>query len=65
MLYSDISITKFPSSVRRLLVSFVRKVNANRSTDNFKQAIEKFYKTLEENEVDSEMIYQIEQELGF
>ncbi len=65
MLYSDSNITKFPSSVRRMIASFVKSVNADRSSDNFEQAIERFYKTLEENGVESEVIHQIEQELGF
>jgi hypothetical protein len=48
-----------------MVASFIKSVNADRSSDNFEQAIERFYKTLEENKVDSEIIYQIEQELGF
>lgn len=65
MLYSDVKLTKFPGSIRRMIASFVKSVNANRSSDNFEQAIENFYKTLEENKVDPEIIYQIERELGF
>ncbi len=48
-----------------MIMSFVKSVNADRSSDNFEQAIENFYKTLEENGVKSEIIHQIEQELGF
>lgn len=65
MLYSDVKLTKFPSIIRKMIMSFVKNVNADRSPDNFEQAIENFYKTLEENGVESEIIYQIEQELGF
>jgi hypothetical protein len=65
MLYSNIELTKFPGSIKRMITSFVKSVNADRSSDNFEQAIERFYKTLEENKVDSEIIYQIERELGF
>lgn len=65
MLYSDVKLTKFPSSIRRKVASFVKNVNADRSPDNFEQAIENFYKTLEENGVESSIIFEIEQELGF
>ncbi len=65
MLYLNVKLTKFPSKIRRMVASFIKSVNADRSSDNFEQAIERFYKTLEENKVDSEIIYQIEQELGF
>jgi predicted Zn-dependent peptidase len=65
MLYSNVKLTKFPSIIRKMIMSFVKSVNADRSSDNFEQAIENFYKTLEENGVKSEIIHQIEQELGF
>ena len=65
MLYSNVELTKFPSKIKRMVASFIKSVNADRSSDNFEQAIENFYKTLEENKVDSEIIYQIERELGF
>ncbi len=65
MLYSNVELTKFPSKIKRMVASFIKSVNADRSPDNFEQAIENFYKTLEENGVESEIIYQIEQELGF
>jgi hypothetical protein len=65
MLYSNVKLTKFPSIIRKMIMSFVKSVNADRSSDNFEQAIENFYKTLEENGVKSEIIHQIEHELGF
>ena len=65
MLYSNVELTKFPGSIKRMIASFVKSVNADQSSDNFEQAIENFYKTLEENGVKSEIIHQIEQELGF
>ena len=64
-MYSNVKLTKFPGSIKRMIASFVKSVNADRSSDNFEQAIENFYKTLEENGVKSEIIHQIEQELGF
>lgn len=64
-MYSNVKLTKFPGSIKRMVASFIKSVNADRSSDNFEQAIENFYKTLEENKVDSEIIYQIERELGF
>ena len=65
MLYSNVKLTKFPIIIRKMIMSFVKNVNADRSPDNFEQAIENFYKTLEENGVESDVIYQIERELGF
>lgn len=65
MLYSNVELTKFPGSIKRMIASFVKSVNADRSSDNFEQAIENFYKTLEENGVESSIIFEIERELGF
>jgi len=65
MLYSNVKLTKFPSIIRKMIMSFVKSVNADRSSDNFEQAIENFYKTLEENGVESSIIFEIERELGF
>ena len=65
MLYSNVKLTKFPSIIRKMIMSFVKSVNADRSSDNFEQALENFYKTLEENGVESSIIFEIERELGF
>ena len=64
-MYSNVKLTKFPGSIKRMVASFIKSVNADRSSDNFEQAIENFYKTLEENGVESSIIFEIERELGF